>query len=125
MTTPTPPTPPTSYPWVNFKLAVTIGIDSTPVLMFGLQQSAMIDSIRLTNTCGNPLLADVYILREVEGVATSSFIAYRFSLQAASALELLDGSVLYPEAGDTIWGNSDFSGNRFDSLISYRQLLES
>jgi hypothetical protein len=124
MTTPTPPTP-SAYPWVNFKLAVTIGIDSTPVLVFGLQQSAMIDSIRLTNTCGNPLLADVYILREVEGVATSSFIAYRFSLQAASALELLDGSVLYPEAGDTLWANSDFSGNRFDSLISYRQLLES
>ena len=124
MTTPTPPTP-SSYPWVNFKLAVTIGIDSTPVLMLGLEQSAMIDSIRLTNTCGSPLLADVYILREVEGVGQTSFISYRFSLQAASALELLDGSVLYPEAGDTIWGNSDFSGNRFDSLISYRQLLES
>ncbi|CAK9254195.1 unnamed protein product [Sphagnum jensenii] len=46
--------------------------------MFGLQQSAMIDSIRLTNTCGNPLLVDIYLLREAEGIGQTSFIAYRF-----------------------------------------------
>jgi hypothetical protein len=122
--TPTP-TPPSSYPWVDYELAVTNGIDSTPVMVLGLEQLAMIDSIRITNTCGSPLLADVYLLREIEGVAKVSFVAYRFSLQTASALELLEGSVLYPKAGDTFWANSDFSGNTYDSLISYRQLLES
>jgi hypothetical protein len=95
------------------------------MLVFGTEQSVMIDSIRLTNTCGNPLLADVYLLREVEGLGQDFFIARQFSLQAPSALELLDGSVLYLEAGDTLWANSDFSGNTYDCLISYRQLLES
>lgn len=119
------PTPPSSYPWVNFKLYPTSSVDSSPVLVLGTEQSVMMDSIRLTNTCGSPLLADVYLLREVESVGQAFFIARQFSLQADSALELLDGSVLYLEAGDTLWANSDFSGNTYDCLISYRQLLES
>ena len=124
MTTPTPPTP-TSYPWVNFKLYPTSAVDSSPVLVFGTENAVMIDSMRLTNTCGSPLLADVFILREISSTGQIFYIARRFSLAAASALELLDGSVLYLESGDTLWGNSDFSGNTYDCLISYRQLLES
>ncbi len=118
-------TPPSSYPWVNFKLYPTSSVDSSPVLVFGTENAVMIDSLRLTNTSVNPLLADVFILREVGSTGQNFYIAKQFSLPAASALELLDGSVLYLESGDTLWGNSDFSGNRFDSLISYRQLLES
>jgi hypothetical protein len=124
MTTPTPPTP-TSYPWVNFKLYPTSAVDSSPVLVFGTEQSVMIDSMRLTNTSANPLLADVFILREISSTGQIFYIARQFSLAAASALELLDSSVLYLESGDTLWGNSDFSGNTYDCLISYRQLLES
>ncbi len=124
MTTPTPPTP-SSYPWVNFKLYPTSSVDSSPVLVFGTENAVMIDSLRLTNTSANPLLADVFILREVGSTGQNFYIAKQFSLPAASALELLDGSVLYLESGDTLWGNSDFSGNTYDCLISYRQLLES
>lgn len=43
-----------------------MGVSSTPTLVFGALHTSEIDSIIITNTTNNPLIADITILREVE-----------------------------------------------------------
>lgn len=108
-------------PWVNFKLYTTAQVGSTPTLVFGSQQACIIDEVQITNTIQEKILVDITILRE-DGI--NYFFLKQQPINVYGIVNVLKGSVLYLEPGDLLYANSDFSGNLFDCLVSYRQLNE-
>lgn len=116
---------PYQYPWVNFNLAPTSTIDSTPSLVFGSDNNCIIDSIFVCNTTEQEIFIDITILSEriIDQPVTTYFVKNYLVPKSGSA-ELIKESVLNLQAGDLMYAKSDFANNTFDCMISYRQLLE-
>lgn len=116
---------PYQYPWVNFNLAPTSAIDSTPALVFGSDNNCIIDSIFVCNTTEQEIFIDITILSEriIDEPVTTYFVK-NYLLQKSASAELVKESVINLQAGDLMYAKSDFSNNTFDCMISYRQLLE-
>jgi hypothetical protein len=115
---------PYQYPWVSFNLAPTANIDSTPLLVFGSESNSIVDSIFVCNTTDQEIFVDITTLSERNLQPITTYIVRNFLLPGYGSAELIKESVINLEAGDIIYANSDFSGNLFDCMISYRQLLE-
>ena len=115
-------------PFVVPRLEITANIGSTPEKIFGSQYSCIIDSISLCNTSESDLFFDLYILgermEEDTPVLKQAFHSRQRLLKANETLELELGSLKTPESGDLLYASSDFSGNRFDMLVSYREYRE-
>ena len=112
---------PDSSPWVNYKLYATNDIDSTPTLVFGSQYAARLWSILAVNRTEFPFFLEMNILRD--GNLSYPFIVQQ-KIEPYETKEIIPYSGFIMEGGDTLFGNTDFSGNRFTSLISYEELLE-
>jgi len=120
---------------VNPLLASTAKISSTPTLVFGALHTCEIDSIILVNRTKNPLSVDITILREIDSVPITFYIANKVPMVAFGKQEILNlcinsqgneytETILYVQNGDTIFASSDFVNNLFDCLISYREFTE-
>ncbi len=74
------------------------------------------------------LFFDVKVLGEREEnnvlVPKEAYHSKKRLLKANETLELELGTLKMPQSGDLFYANSDFSGNRFDVLVSYRELTE-
>ena len=124
---------PTSYPWVNFLSTPTVAISSTPQSIFGTNylgsnHACIIDSIFICNTSNQDIFIDIYTLTErlINNVLTAQ-TTYRFNkvlIVKKMTKELIGGAGFNMEQGDLLFAKSDFSGNRFDSAVSYRELRE-
>lgn len=123
---------PYQYPWVEFGSVLVQNIDSTELLLYTAPAATIVDSVILTNTTKNDIFIDFKILGERtlpsggSPIAQKPYIANKREIKANSSIELLPTpqSNIILQAGDFAYANSDFSGNRFDCVISYRQLLE-
>lgn len=115
---------PFSLPWVNFLMAPATSIDSTPTLVFGSTHDCIIDSVFVCNTSDQEIFADLYTLTERNLVATSNYIARKVTMPKYATEELIKSAVINMPAGDLLYINSDFSGNTFDCLVSYREIIE-
>jgi hypothetical protein len=114
---------PFSYPWVNFMMTPLRLIDSTPTLSFGSVHDCIIDSIYACNLSGQEMFLDVYTLTERNLVAENNYIARRENLKKDETKDLIfNHSSLQMQAGDLLYINSDFAGNPFDCLVSYREI---
>ena len=114
------------YPFVNFKMAPTGPISSTPLLIFGNDQyTCLLDGILLCNLSDNPINVTLSIAREIEvGVETNFTIVQSLALEAYSQIDVLLNASLTLEPGDLLYANSDFSGNLLNAFVSYRELTE-
>ena len=115
---------PFSYPWVNFLMTPTIGIESTPTLIFGSEHNSVIDSIILCNTSQNDIYVDIYSLTERNLIAKNNYVFKKIFLPINGYFQFGKDSSLQMEAGDLFYANSDFSSNTFDCLVSHRALIE-
>ena len=113
-----------NYPFVNFERWLAQDIDSTPNLIFGNDQSnCIIDGVFITNTTPNVISVNIYILYEDdEEIPTQHTLGQSISIDAYGCIDLLKGSTITTKAGDTIFAYSDFSGNLFNTCVSYRVL---
>ena len=111
--------------FVNFKMQPTLNISSTPELVFGSECTAILDGLILASQSDNTMVASLYILREVsKDKATEFTLANKVVLNPHQQLDILDNATLTLEAGDLLYAYSDFSGNLFNTFISYRELTE-
>jgi hypothetical protein len=116
---------PYQYPWVNFNLTPTSGIDSTNTLVFGSPNHCIVDSIFVCNTTDQEIFIDVTVLAErVVDEPTTTYIVKNYLLRKSEGVELIKESVINMEAGDLMYAKSDFADNTFDCMVSHRQLLE-
>lgn len=123
---------PYQYPWVNFGSVLVQSINSTELLLYTAPAVTIFDSILVTNTTNQDIFIDFRILGERTSpdgdvpVVQKPFLAKSRLVEKNSSIELLPTtqSIVILEAGDFAYVNSDFSGNTFDCIISYRQLLE-
>lgn len=119
---------PVSQPFVLPKLEITPNVGSTPTKIFGSQHACFIDSVSLCNTTDGDIFFDIKIIGEREEnnilVLKEAFHSRKRLLKANETIELELGSIKSPESGDLLFANSDFSGNNFDVLVSYRELNE-
>lgn len=115
---------PYQYPWVNFTSAIAVSVDSTPLIIYGAANNSIVDSIFICNTSGKEIFVNLYILTAGREVVESSFLEYNLQVLKDTKIEILKGSVLIMQAGDILYGYSDFSGNTFDCIAPYRELLE-
>ncbi len=113
----------------------TAKISSTPTLVFGATNTCEIDSIIIVNRTKNPLLVDITILREINDVPITFYLANQVPLVAYGKQEIVNlcinsqginytDTILYMQNGDTMFASSDFVNNLFDCLISYREFSE-
>lgn len=113
------------YPFVVFKMWPTVNINSTPTLIFGNDQnSCLLDSLLVSNITDNVIIVKFYILREVEETPIEFVLANNIVINANDRIDLLKDSTLTLELGDTLYAYSDFSGNLFNTFVSYRSLTE-
>jgi hypothetical protein len=108
------------------KLFPTANINNTPTLVFGTEVYCRLDSIRIVNNSNNNILVDIKLLREISEVPRYFNIFNHANIDPYGCQDLLSidyGGLIYVEPGDILFGNSDFSKNKFDCLISYREVL--
>lgn len=116
-----------SYPFQKLDLYLTNGISSEHVLIFGKQNTCILDSIIFSNNLDIPILFSFYLLRdEGDPPATKRYaFANNVSLDNKTSLDWLnDKKSIYLRAGDTLWAYSDYYNNIFSVFISYRELTE-
>jgi len=115
-----------TYPFVNFKMLPTLNIDSTPMLIFGNDQyTCVLDGIFLASVTNNIILITLYVAREVSiGTETDFILANQISLNPNDRCDVLQNTSMILEPGDLLYASSDFSGNIFNSFVSYRELTE-
>lgn len=114
---------PYQYPWVKFGSTPTASIDSSALPIYGAPVTTIVDSIRLCNTSQNDIFVTIFLLAERDLVTTTTYFETKFFLaQNSSARITIDSDIL--QDGDILYANSDYSGNKFDTHVSWRQLLE-
>jgi hypothetical protein len=103
----------------------TLNIASTPTLIFGSEHTCILDGLVLANQTDSTIIVSLYILREVvQNNATEFSLANKIILQPNERTDILDAATLTLESGDLLYAYSDFSGNTFNSFVSYRELTE-
>jgi hypothetical protein len=118
-------------PFSSIKCQATPNVGSSrenPTIIYGSQAPAFIDSILLCNTTDNDFFFDIRSLveRTIDGnpVSITTYVAKKRLLKANESLGVVIGDILNMESGDVLLANSDFSGNFFDSHVSYRPYYE-
>jgi hypothetical protein len=115
-------------PFVAFSMTPTSSISSTPVLIFGSQNTCILTSILIANQVNNPPLVSLYLLRESEptpGNPTEYSILQNYRLEANARMDVLaETSPFNLESGDTLYAFSDDNSNLFNTFVSYRELQE-
>lgn len=114
---------PYQYPWVNFDLEPTANIGSTPELIFGKTHTSILDSIVLCNNTDQDIFVDIQLLCERNEIAIPVNRYRNVLITKFGTVQLLEESMIM-RAGDLMYANSDFQDHRFDSMISFRELLE-
>lgn len=120
-------------PFVIPSRRITLNIGITPTLIFGNDKNTCsLESILITNQTSAITLVYFYILTEhVNGNLTKSngaiecpFINY-IELEPMGYRDVFkDIRVFYLVPGDLLYAYSNFSGNIFNSFVSYRELTE-
>jgi hypothetical protein len=115
-------------PWVNFWSNPTPAIDSTPTLIFLSANTCIIKAIGVCNTSNVDIFVTVTALQERTINDTPTPITtHRFRnvpLKLYQTFDLIEGNQQILQAGDSLFANSDFSGNTFDCWVDYEELLE-
>lgn len=116
----------TSSAFVNFKMAPTAQISSTPTLIFGNDQfTCLLDGIFLSNLTNNQINVTLSIAREIViGTETDFILTQSLALDAYGQIDVLANTSLTLEPGDLLYASSDFSGNLLNAFVSYRELTE-
>jgi len=127
-------TNPSSFPWVNYKMFPTAGVESTPIPVFGSDSSTcVLSSINVCNTSLTDIYVYFYILRVDVG---NFFFKYNHLINQNTSQDILNvttlngfgvpyTSELTLESGDLLYAYTDSSSSTCDISISYSELLES
>jgi hypothetical protein len=120
--------------FVNFKEYRTRNISSTPTIIFVSQYKCRILCIHICNNTKNPLLLDIKVLEEIDNVGVNTNFCQKIPISGYGKQEMVNvsfnttisqtPSLLQPAAGDILLANSDFVGNKFDSIVVYEELIE-
>lgn len=117
-----------SPPFVNRRAFLTEDVGSTPALICGSEHAMDVDSISFCNTSGNDLFFDIKRIGERmrNNVLTpvELYEVFHGLLKANQTLDIELSRAKYLEPGDLLYANSDFSGSRFDSVVSCREYNE-
>lgn len=112
-------------PFVGFKMQPTLSIESTPTVIFQSDVTCLLDSVLLSSQVAVPLIASVWITREdAEGGQIACMLAQNVSLNPFERLDLLKDTTLTLEPDDLLYAASDYTGNLFNTFVSYRALYE-
>lgn len=111
-------------PYIVPKCVSTKDIDSTPLLIYGFDNSSFVDSIWLCNTTNKEIFITIQRLIERNLVTSTSNFANYYVMEPYESKEILKGSILNMEPGDLLYGFTSYSGDRFDSHVSSRLLTE-
>ena len=115
---------PSISPWVDFKLEAKADVSSTPSLLLGSAFTVIMDSIWVFNQGSQDLSLNLYILREVGSKPLEVPLIRKKTLKGYEYLDLLKNGMMYLEAGDLLYGYTDFSGSKMTAATSYRILKE-
>ena len=115
---------PSISPWVEFKLETKADVSSTPSLLLGSAFTVIMDSIWVFNQGSQDLSLNIYILREVGSKPLEVPLISKKTLKGYEYLDLLKNGMMYLEAGDLLYGYTDFSGSKMTAATSYRILKE-
>jgi len=112
--------------FVDFKMAPTKDVSSTPVIIFGNDaNTCIIDGILLSNKGSNAILVTLQVSREVEtGFETYFTLANNININGNSQVDSLNNLTLTLQPGDLLYANSAYSEDSFDTFVSYRILAE-
>lgn len=115
-----------TYPFQKIDLYPTKDISSEPVLIFGKQNTCILDSMIFVNNLDIPVLFSFYLLREdVSQAITKYIIADNVTLDNKQSIDWMsEKKPIYLRAEDTLWAYSDYYNNIFSVFISYRELTE-
>lgn len=118
-----------AYPFQDFDCFVTKDIGSTPTLIFGKQNTCILESMIFANQVDNSILFSFYLLREEGSPTPTEAIEYPFVLdlrmESKQSLDWLTGkNPLIVRGGDTLWAYSDYNINLFNTFISHRELKQ-
>lgn len=115
------------YPIQKFDLIAVNNVNSEPKLIFGSQNTCIIESMVFSNNLSTPVFFSFYLLRE-EGtppVVSTYTCASSVSLDNNQSIDwLYNKNSLFLRAEDTLWAYSDYYDNVFNVFISYRELTE-
>ena len=113
-----------NYPFVDYKRWPVQDIDSTPTLIFGNDQTnCIIEGLFITNTTNNIINVNVYMLYEDEdGNPIEHYLVKSLKINALDSVDFLKGNQIIVKSEDTIFAYSDFSGNLFNTYVSYIEL---
>lgn len=125
-------TTPTSFPWVQFLITPTSSIEMTPTLIFGSENTCVIDSIWVCNTSPNDIYVTIYILRIDVGnfYFRNNHLIISQSSQDLLNTSIVNGIPLYApstmilQSTDILHAYTETPGSTFDCFVSHRQLLE-
>jgi hypothetical protein len=115
-----------TYPFQNIDLEPTNDVSSEPVLIFGKQNTSIIESMIFANNLDAPVLFSFYLLRENQDQTTTKYIfANNVTLDNKQSIDwLYNKKSIFVRGEDTLWAYSDYSNNLFSVFISYRELTE-
>ena len=115
---------PSISPWVEFKLETKADVSSSPSLLMGSALTVILDSIWVFNQGDQDLSLNVYILREIESKPVEVPLIRKKILKGHEYTDILKNGMMYLEAGDMLYGYTDFSGSKMTAATSYRILKE-
>lgn len=110
-----------SYPFITYKNQVT-QIGGTKELILGEDVPLILDGLWLLNVGDDRAEVTVDLLTERSGTIANTMLIKRYPLASYAKDDILRGSMMYLEAGDTLHGWTEFSGSTVQIIISYRQL---
>jgi hypothetical protein len=125
---------PSSYPWVIYDSIITIGVESTPTIVFNSNPyTCVLISVLLCNTSANDIFVNFYTNR---GDVGNGFVKYNYLISQNTNQDILNTTTInglpmssssesIVRIGDILYAYSDSFSNTFDCMISYAQLLES
>lgn len=114
----------TSRPFVTIRRTATKQIDSTPLLVYGSENSSFVDSIWVCNRNNKDIFVNFQTLDERNNEADDFQLMNSIVLTPYESKELLKGAIINMEPGDLMYGYTTYSGDRFDCHVSYRELNE-
>lgn len=111
-------------PFVKYRRFITTRIGSTPTLVCGVQNWFFIDSLFVCNTGGSDALISFKIKIEEDLVEKDAEWRKSFNLLKDESRELVTESLAYLGPGDTMFANTNFSGDFFNCFIFGRLLTD-
>ena len=111
-------TPDAPNPFVLFKMAYSLELNSTKQIVFSSEKTCILKNIIVSNLTASPIMFSCYLTPfETEEKVN---IVLNYSVQKTDALPFFNGMIINPN--DTLWAYTDYSNNMANIFISYEEL---